>query len=393
MCEDRKMSVVFLTISHLGKLPLDGAQAAVALYEMARTSDSPLDIYAATLGPSQDTVAWNLLRRTYAEGRILTANDIDGLVGGIEALFAKYDSVLVEFTGGQAILRRLIPLKKKYGSRLKIVASVYSYRHGTRLQWLCSLIYCYLYLRYVDQVVFGCPYAARNFTLSSLLFTRGKACIMPLLGTSANTGDTDLAWNVLSEKGLAGVLKDKDSFKLVYMAELRPVKNHVWLTEALVPIMKIEQNIHVIYCGGGNGAVASQVSAIAKKAGLENRFHLPGRIPYEAVPTVLKNCSCAIIPTCSETYGFTFIEPMMFGIPVLGTRVGVGEYVIQDYINGLSFSFDSPFDLRQKVRFLCKHREETARMGQNAKYFAQELYSMPDVVSARMSLYRDLLEL
>lgn len=383
--------VVFVTMSNHGKLQLDGAQMAVELCRTAQGSTGDIDMYTASLNGDNDSMAWRLLRSSCPPNRILCAGTTCELVADIGKLFDDYECVLVEFYGGRTLLKNLIPLKRKYKSRLKIVASVWSYRHGTWRQGLCSLGYFLTYRKYVDMVVFGCPYAARNFTFSSALFRNGRACIMPLSGTADVRQDGADAMNVIREMDLYDLLMDKDSFKLVYMAQLRPIKNHVWLTKALLPVMRENKHIHVIYCGGESGVKKSRILDIAKNGGVAGRVHCPGRIPYEAVPVILRNADCAIIPSISETYGFTYIEPMMFGIPVLGTRVGVGEYAIQDYYNGLTFSLDEPEELCRKVGFLAANRNFTAEMGKNASLFAHETFLMEHVARMRMGLYQRML--
>ena len=388
----QRSCVVFVTISPQGFLQLEGAQMAVAVRNAVHT-ETALDAYIATLDSNADSPAWNFLRKAYESNRILSAANTAELIEQIEKLFSEYENILLEFAGGMNTLKHLIPVKRKYGKRFRIVASVWYYRNGTWLGGICSFVFAILYLKYVDRVIFGCPYAARNFTFSSLLFRKGRACIMPLAGTSSDEGDIDTAWKILSERNLGEVLQDKSVFKIVYMAQFRRLKNHVWLTKALLPVIKEHRNIHVIYCGAEGDVSFEQIRSLARAEHLESNFHMPGRLPYEAIPTILKNVDCAIVPSYTETYGFTYVEPMMFGVPVIGTRIGVGEYAIQDYFNGFSFSLSSPEDFRYKVRFLVENRDMTYRMGQNAKRFADETYSMSRVALMRVSLYQSILGL
>ena len=270
MAENNQKCIVFLTFSPQGVLQLEGAQMAVAIRSAVYESSVGVDIFLATLDANQESPAWRLIRSSYEDTRILSASDMGTLCSRIASLFSRYDSVILEFAGGMKTLKKLIPLKRQYAERLRIVASVWSYRHGTRLQRIASLIFAFFYLKFVDKVIFGCPYAANNFSLSSLLFHKGKACVMPLAGTSANEGDTCTAWNILKEKTLDVLLKDRNSFKVVYMAQLRPIKNHIWLTKALIPVMQKNRNLHVIYCGGEGGIRFDQIKSLARAANLED---------------------------------------------------------------------------------------------------------------------------
>lgn len=387
---DKSNCIVFMTMSPRGTLQLDGAQMAVAV-RTAVHENLGVDVFIASLDSDKNSYAWSLICKDYKADRILNASDMGALILLIDELFSRYANVVLEFTGGYQTLKSLIPLKRRHGTRLRLVASVYYYRNGTCFQGICSFLFSILYLKYVDQVIFGCPYAMRGFTWASFLLRKGKACVMPLAGTSSNEYDSDVAWKILKEKKLDALLLDKTIFKIVYMAQLRPMKNHVWLTKVLLPVMKEKQGIHVIFCGGEAGISFSQIKALAGEEHLEGRFHMPGRMPYETVPEILRNVDCAIIPSCTETYGFTYIEPMLFGVPVIGTRIGVGEYAIQDYFNGISFSLSSPKDLQDKIRFFAENRELVTKMGTNAKKFANEIFSMKCVAEMRVNLYIRLL--
>lgn len=389
MLHNKRDCIVFLSMSNRGILGLDGVHMAVALQRAIEEARLPADTFAATLDCGGcESPAWIRLRSAFVDNRILVAGDLSGLADLMVGLLEKYERVLMEFAGGMRVLKSIVvPLKRRYGRRFRIVASVWNYRHGTKWQWLCSFAYFMYYRRYVDMVVFGCPYAARNFAFSSRLFRSGRACIMPLAGTSSDGGDKDRAWKLFAERKLDAVLRDESIFKLVYVAALRPVKNHLWLTTTLLPAMKVCKNLHMVYCGNEVGVKFSQIIEIAGREGLENRFHLPGWIPYEAMPEVLKHCDCAVVPSSSETYGFTYIEPMMFGLPVLGTRVGIGEFAIQDFFNGISFSLDSPDDFAEKVEFLAANRDIVYAMGRNARSMAQNQYSMAKIAEMRVVLY------
>ena len=386
-----RKAIVYIAGMRQNGLELDSAQFVVALNseiekrKYLHGHENGIDFYAASVFRGGE-IGWGLIKKHMASERIIKGDNAVEVVSKIGRLFESYNEILIEAIGGRTQMQLLIPLKREFGKRMHLVASIYYFRNGSLLKYPTALFLIPCFLKYVDMVIFGCPYAARIFPLSSLLFNRSKACVMPLLGASQEIHN-GRAYN--SEK-LEDVLNDRTLFKCVYFAEFRKLKNHLWLTKAILPLVKDNSNLRIIYCGSNDNAVGKKVLKLIKSAGVEEQFYITGRVARELVPSILNRCDCSIIASQTETYGFTYVEPMLNGLPVLGTRIGVGEYAIQDYCNGFAFNFDSYDGIRGRLRYLIEHRDVAKDMGKAGKRIALEMFSMSAVAKMRVNLYASL---
>ena len=89
-----------------------------------------------------------------------------------------------------------------------------------------------------------------------------------------------------------------------------------------------------------------------------------------------------------ETAGHNAIEAMLRGIPVVGTRVGCSEYLIQDYITG--FAVTDNKSLLSSLDYLYNNLIGERKMGESAKNATRALYSYQSMIQAYFSLYKIL---
>ena len=80
----------------------------------------------------------------------------------------------------------------------------------------------------------------------------------------------------------------------------------------------------------------------------------------------------------------------MAGIPVIGTRVGGGEYIIQDYGTGFGLNLKSKSSLRRNVEFLMNNRDTCVRMGLAGQSIVKEMFSIENIAKCRIGMYNEI---
>jgi len=345
--------------------------------------------YLASIYDESHEEDWKLVRQKIPNASILQGETFEQIVGGIAVLCDRYDRVLIHCGGGYSQIKRLRPLKAKFGKRVTLVATTHSYRHDSWSRPLMSYFQSWLYRLYADHVVFQCPYAARRFVGHAWFFRHGKASIIPL---GVESFEDDRVQNDFSQQGWAADLLDEKTFKFVYLAQLRKGKKHLWLIRNLVETLEQHPRARLFFVGGRGDDIQQQLMAFISRNGLERQVILTGQIPRKDVPWVLRHCDCALVPSQAETFGHCFLEPMMAGIPVIGTRVGVAEYAIQDYCTGLGFTTGNVEELIQAVRYILRHPSDAKRMGDHAYKLVSMLFTHGQVAEAHRRLYCQLLD-
>jgi len=129
--------------------------------------------------------------------------------------------------------------------------------------------------------------------------------------------------------------------------------------------------LHIV----GDGPCREQVEAELKNGKLPSVVYL-GRLPRSETLAEMKDARFLIFP--SEWYeGFpvTIAEAFACGLPVIGSRLGAMEEIIEDGMTGLHFAVGDLQDFRKKTRWAWEHPVETEEMGRRARQRFEEKYT------------------
>ena len=108
-----------------------------------------------------------------------------------------------------------------------------------------------------------------------------------------------------------------------------------------------------------------------------------GRLSRQQTLATMKGARFLMFP--SEWYeGFpvTIAEAFACGVPVLASRLGSMQEIVENRRTGLHFTAGDPADLAEKVQWAWSHPEETSTMGLaaraefEAKYSAKQNFGM-----------------
>jgi glycosyltransferase involved in cell wall biosynthesis len=157
------------------------------------------------------------------------------------------------------------------------------------------------------------------------------------------------------------------SVKIVYIAYFRKSKNHIWLIEALKDLIK-DKEIFLYFVG--NGDEFKNCKEYVNKLGLSDKTILLGELNRGEIDHLLNNMDIAVVPSLSETYGLTIVEPMFYGIPVVANTVGVAPDIIENGVNGYVISVLSPDKWKETISLLYNDPALRKEIGQNSKKYA-----------------------
>ncbi|HIF00867.1 MAG TPA: glycosyltransferase family 1 protein [Planctomycetes bacterium] len=115
----------------------------------------------------------------------------------------------------------------------------------------------------------------------------------------------------------------------------------------------------------GDGPMAEQVQQAAER---DARIEWLGRVDIDEVAHVIGHANVLVMPSvCYETFGRTMIEAFAAGTPVIASRMGAMEELVDEGQTGFLFQPDNAKDLAEKLRQLWQQPDVQQQMRQAAR--------------------------
>lgn len=140
----------------------------------------------------------------------------------------------------------------------------------------------------------------------------------------------------------------------------------------------------------GDGPMGERVAAVA---GEGNRIRWLGRLPLEQVLSTIGDALLLVMPSIwYETFGRTVMEAFAKGTPVVASRLGAMNEIVQHGTTGLTFEPGNPAELAACVRRLAQDAAAVAEMRRAARRAYEEKYMAECNFQALMDIYRRAIE-
>ena len=173
---------------------------------------------------------------------------------------------------------------------------------------------------------------------------------------------------------------------LAMFAHFHPHKGHELLLSSFTKLAPDFPDWDLVL--GGDGVTVERCRTMANK--LTNRVHFVGRLPHDEVMRLLSLCDAAVHPSFVETYGFSMLEPLLFGLPSVITHVGIAQElerasvaIVVEPKDELAFS--------QGLRRLLRNDEDIRAMGARGREYVLKTFDTPVISEQLLSLYSSMM--
>ena len=138
----------------------------------------------------------------------------------------------------------------------------------------------------------------------------------------------------------------------------------------------------------GEGPLLPEVREVARKSG--GSVEIMPRLDRQGLNELMSGARFLIWPSQGyyETFGYVAVEAFSCGVPVIASRVGVAEEIVQDQGTGLHFTSGDPDDLAAKAEWAWSHPKEMAAMGRTARAVYEANYTPERNYPMLMDIYR-----
>jgi glycosyltransferase involved in cell wall biosynthesis len=141
----------------------------------------------------------------------------------------------------------------------------------------------------------------------------------------------------------------------------------------------------------GDGPLRQKVQAYSRKY---DNIEFLGLVKKENLPALLAECTALIFPSIwYEGMPLTIIEAFASGTPVIASKLGAMESMIEDGHNGLHFEAGNKHDLQEKLAFW--QRMELAQRTtyyQNARLTYEQNYTPEENLEQLLSIYQSVID-
>ena len=177
-----------------------------------------------------------------------------------------------------------------------------------------------------------------------------------------------------------------DDIVIGTVANLRPVKRIDTIIHCAASLKKDYPQLKFVIIGEGGDR--SQLEALAKEQGVEDRIIMPGSLD-DVVPA-LAVFDIAVLPSSNESFSNSLIEYMAAKLPIAATKVGGNNEAIDHNQNGLLYDLDDSNGLRDALKLLLDNKDKADKMAENACRKAHDSYSIKIMIENHEKFYNSI---
>ncbi|MCH7588951.1 MAG: glycosyltransferase [Chloroflexi bacterium] len=171
----------------------------------------------------------------------------------------------------------------------------------------------------------------------------------------------------------------------LYVGRLSPEKGLDLLLSAWKDLKHIPLKIV------GDGPMMDNIQTIISKERLEN-VEILGRLPSDEVIKLMKGSRFLVIPSrWYEGFPMTLVEAFACGTPVVASRLGGLNEIIEDQKTGIHFSPGDPQDLQSKVTWAWNQPDKLEEIGHYSRKAFEVKYSEEVNFQALINIYESAL--
>lgn len=168
------------------------------------------------------------------------------------------------------------------------------------------------------------------------------------------------------------------------VGNIRPAKGYDLFLKAARLVYDQHPECRFVVAGQGAGPLYQQLVQLRDNLGLEKVFYFIG---FRDDPAqVFNNLDIFVLPSTSEGFSISTIEAMACGLPVIVTKSGGPEEIVDNKINGI-IADHSVESFSNSIKFLLKGGNFTSSFGHKSVDHVKEKYSLSNMISLYENIY------
>jgi glycosyltransferase involved in cell wall biosynthesis len=169
-------------------------------------------------------------------------------------------------------------------------------------------------------------------------------------------------------------------------ANLYPYKRQDLLIRAIYDLREEASAWHLVLAGKGPSLRAYR--ELTSSLGMESRVSFLGRLPQTEAARLLSCMDAAAHCSSAETFGVSIVEPPLFGIPMLTTRVGIA-FEFERSNQAVVVEPNSLEAIKRGLRRILDPDDDVRMMSATSPEFVRSNFSVSTTADRLMNIYLD----
>jgi glycosyltransferase involved in cell wall biosynthesis len=180
-----------------------------------------------------------------------------------------------------------------------------------------------------------------------------------------------------------------DALLIGAVGNIRAPKSYDVLLKAAALVAAQVPRCHFAIVGQGDESAMKPLLQLRDSLGLEDRCHFLGF--RQSSPALYRNFDVFVSSSRSEGLSLAFLEAMACGLPVVATRSGGPQEVIEPEISGVLVPIEDPTALAEGLQRTLVNADFRSSLGGAARERVVAAFSLESVLKEYASLYEKLL--
>jgi glycosyltransferase involved in cell wall biosynthesis len=170
------------------------------------------------------------------------------------------------------------------------------------------------------------------------------------------------------------------------VTRLDPVKGNKYFVDSLIEVTKVFPALKVFIIG--EGSESKELKQHVKLLGLCENIIFIGLCPD--IRGILSILDIMVLSSLNEGMGRSLLEAQALGIPVITTKVGGIPEIVKDKVTGILVPPGDSKAMAEAIINLLKDKSLREKMGEEAKKWVDERFSIDTMVEKITDLYEKL---
>lgn len=183
---------------------------------------------------------------------------------------------------------------------------------------------------------------------------------------------------------------DDSAVLLGAIGNVRPAKDYAVLLRTAARLRSSQVRYHFVIAGDASGPLFDQLIRLRHALGVDDMVTFIGF--QQDVARVIRNLDVFVITSSSEGFSLTTIQAMACGVPVVATRCGGPEEIIDDGATGVLVPAGSPDAAADAIHDLAADGPRRLRFARAGPAAVQQRYTIAAMLDAYQALYEGCIE-